>query len=348
MPDVVGIRFKPVTKVYHFLAPDNTELEIGDPVIVETSRGKELGWVSINKKAISDTEVKGKLKTILRRATPIDLMKMNEFDQKRENALEKCKAKVAELGLPMKILNAEYAFDGSRVTFAFSAEQRVDFRDLVRALVRTLRARVEMRQVGARDEAKIIDGYGRCGRQLCCSSWLTEFHPVSIRMAKNQQLPLAPTEISGVCGRLLCCLAYEDRMYTELRKSLPKVGSKIQLEEGEGVVRGLNILKQTVIVELPETKMRVEMPVPGQEDAEEGAQSETSPRPESPPPTQQTTQPRSKSRNKGTDNRRKESSAKQSSDSESVQRQSGAKPPQKSRKRQGRSRSRSQRRKNQP
>jgi len=261
MPAVVGIRFKPVTKIYYFLPPEDTELQTGDPVVVETSRGKELGWVAMATKPVADSEVKGQLKKVLRRATPIDLMKRNDYEQRKVAALEKCREKVAELELPMKVVEAEYSFDGSRLLFSFSAEQRVDFRDLVRALVRSLRTRVEMRQIGARDEAKIIDGYGRCGRQLCCSSWLTEFHPVSIRMAKNQQLPLAPTEISGVCGRLLCCLAYEDAMYTELKKSLPAVGSEVQTEEGTGTIRGLNILKQTAIVELEETNTRVELSV---------------------------------------------------------------------------------------
>jgi len=259
MPDVVGVRFKAVTKIYYFWPPDNTGFQVGDPVIVETSRGKELGWIAMEKKTVSNNEVKGKLKTVLRRATPLDLMKMSDYEQQKDTALEKCKAKVAELGLPMKVVDAEYSFDGSRILFSFSAEQRVDFRDLVRTLVRSLRTRVEMRQIGARDEAKIIDGYGRCGRRLCCSSWLTEFHPVSIRMAKNQQLPLTPTEISGVCGRLLCCLAYEDGMYTELRKSLPKVGSKVDTEEGAGIIKGLNILKQTIIVELEANGTRVEI-----------------------------------------------------------------------------------------
>jgi cell fate regulator YaaT (PSP1 superfamily) len=185
MPDVVGVRFKPVTKIYYFMPPSESGLDLGDPVIVETARGQELGWVARSTQQVPSDEVKGTLKPVLRKATPIDLIKMQEFKQQEDDALEKCKEKVAELNLPMKVIQAEYSFDGSRVLFSFSAEQRVDFRDLVRVLVRSLRTRVEMRQIGARDEAKIIDGYGRCGRQLCCSSWLTEFHPVSIRMAKK-------------------------------------------------------------------------------------------------------------------------------------------------------------------
>ena len=261
MPTVVGVRFKPVTKVYYFVPPLNDHLAMGDPVIVETSRGQELGWIAAESKEIPQREVKGQLKKVIRRANPPDLISRNDYEKQRSTALATCREKVTELGLPMKIIDAEYAFDGSRVLFSFSAEQRVDFRDLVRVLVRSLRTRVEIRQVGARDEAKIVDGYGRCGRQLCCSSWLTEFHPVSIKMAKNQQLPLAPTEISGGCGRLLCCLAYEDSMYIELRKSMPKPGKTVQTEEGIGRIKGVNILKQTVIVELEEQNLRTELPI---------------------------------------------------------------------------------------
>ncbi|MEM7031134.1 MAG: stage 0 sporulation family protein [Chloroflexota bacterium] len=261
MPTVVGVRFKPVTKVYYFLPPKNDALAVGDPVIVETSRGQELGWIAAESKRIPQKEVKGQLKKVVRRATPPDLVSRNDYEKRKASALAKCREKVEELGLPMKVIDAEYAFDGSRILFSFSAEQRVDFRDLVRVLVRSLRTRVEIRQVGARDEAKIVDGYGRCGRQLCCSSWLTEFHPVSIKMAKNQQLPLAPTEISGVCGRLLCCLAYEDSMYTELRKSMPKPGRTVQTEEGIGRIKGVNILKQTVIVDFEEQNMRTELSI---------------------------------------------------------------------------------------
>jgi len=300
MPQVLGVRFKPVTKIYYFLPPDGHPLKSGDPVIVETSRGTELGWVAMEATEISGGEVKGSLKTILRRATPVDLMKMNDYQQQKAMAIEKCKAKVTELGLPMKIVDAEYAFDGSRILFSFSSEQRVDFRDLVRAMVRSLRTRVEMRQIGARDEAKIINGYGRCGRQLCCSSWLTEFHPVSIRMAKNQQLPLAPTEISGLCGRLLCCLAYEDELYTEIRKTLPKVGSTMETKEGMGVVKGLNILKETVIVEVEGSGTRLEIAIHDNTGpAEEPAVQEEQPEPElKAPPAKSQKQRKARSKTK--------------------------------------------------
>ncbi len=273
MPTVVGVRFKPVTKTYFFLPPaDEEPPKLKDPVIVQTSRGKELGWISMEAKEISASETKGDLKPILRKATPLDLMSLEKYRAREAEALEKCRQKVAELHLPMKVIRAEYSFDGSKLLFLFTAEQRVDFRELVRALVRSFRTRVEMRQIGARDEAKIIDGYGRCGRQLCCSSWLTEFHPVSIRMAKNQQLPLAPTEISGACGRLLCCLAYEDDLYKEIRKRLPKVGTHVtHTEHGRGIIKGLNILKEHAIV-MFEGGTRLELPVeelllPGQKPA---------------------------------------------------------------------------------
>ncbi len=262
MPTVVGVRFKPVTKTYYFLPISGEELpKLKDPVIVQTSRGQELGWISMETKEVSSKETKGDLKRILRRATPLDLMNLEKYRAQEPDALEKCRQKVAELHLPMKVVRAEYSYDGSKLLFLFTAEQRVDFRELVRALVRIFRARVEMRQIGARDEAKIIDGYGRCGRQLCCSSWLTEFHPVSIRMAKNQQLPLAPTEISGACGRLLCCLAYENDTYSEVRRQLPRTGTRVtHPEHGKGVIKGLNILKESAIV-IFEEGLRAEVPV---------------------------------------------------------------------------------------
>ncbi|GAB4528066.1 MAG: hypothetical protein Kow0063_03970 [Anaerolineae bacterium] len=251
MPEIVGIRFRPVTKVYYFAPGGFQELAEGDPVIVETARGEELGWVQLPYRMVPDEEIKGTLKPILRRATPLDLALMQEFQMREEQALERCREKAAELGLPMKIIRAEYSFDGRRLLFAFVSEQRVDFRELVRVLARSFRTRIEMKQIGARDEAKLIGGYGRCGRELCCTTWLTEFHPVSIKMAKLQDLPLAPSEISGLCGRLLCCLAYESEQYSEFKKTLPKVGTQVVTPQGKGVIVGLNVLTESVLVELP-------------------------------------------------------------------------------------------------
>ncbi|HXV97051.1 MAG TPA: regulatory iron-sulfur-containing complex subunit RicT [Anaerolineae bacterium] len=251
MPLVVGVRFRPVTKIYYFDPTPFDEFQVDDRVIVETSRGIELGMVALATREVPKSEIKSKLKRVIRPATPVDLMQAENFKAQEPVALEKCSQLVAEMNIPIKVLQAEYSFDGTRLLFSFISEQRVDFRDLVKELARALRTRIEMKQVGARDETKILDGYGRCGRRLCCSSWLTDFHPVSIRMAKLQGLPLAPAEISGLCGRLLCCLAYEDEMYAEMKKELPKVGSQVKTAQGGvAIVRGLNIIKEALILEM--------------------------------------------------------------------------------------------------
>lgn len=253
MPLIVGVRFRPVTKVYYFDPKDVDDLEVDTRVIVETSRGLELGTVVQPVKDVPKSELKGKLKRVIRKATPIDLVQVEQFKREEVTALEKCEEIVKEIDVPIRVIKADYNFDGSRLVFSFTAEQRVDFRDLVKVLSRTFNTRIEMKQVGARDETKILDGYGRCGRRLCCSSWLTEFHPVSIRMAKNQSLPLAPAEISGLCGRLLCCLAYENEQYTELKAQLPRVGVRAKSTQGMmGTIRGLNVLKETVLIQFDE------------------------------------------------------------------------------------------------
>lgn len=260
MPLVVGIRFKPVTKVYYFDPMPFERFELEDRVIVETSRGVELGTVAMASREVPRSEIKSKLKRVIRPATSVDLLQAEHFRAQEPVALEKCNQLVAEMNIPIKVLEAEYSFDGSRLLFSFVSEQRVDFRDLVKELARSLRTRIEMKQVGARDETKILDGYGRCGRRLCCSSWLTDFHPVSIRMAKLQGLPLAPAEISGLCGRLLCCLAYEDEMYAEMKKELPKVGSQVKTAQGVmATVRGLNIIKAACILEMEGSDTYVEV-----------------------------------------------------------------------------------------
>jgi cell fate regulator YaaT (PSP1 superfamily) len=258
MPEIVGIRFKPVTKVYYFDPGEYRDLAENDPVIVETARGEELGWVNMSLRTVPDEEIKGNLKAITRRATALDLALMEEYRTRESHTLGRCRDKVAELGLPMKVIRAEYSFNGRRLLFAFISEQRVDFRELVRILARSFKTRIEMKQIGARDEAKLIGGYGRCGRELCCTSWLTEFHPVSIKMAKQQDLPLAPSEISGLCGRLLCCLAYENDQYAEFKKTLPKVGTRVTTPHGKGVIVGLNVLTESALVEL-QSELTVEV-----------------------------------------------------------------------------------------
>jgi cell fate regulator YaaT (PSP1 superfamily) len=251
MPKVVGVRFRAITKVYYFDPHKFTDLEVDDRIIVETSRGTEMGIIVQPIHDVPANKLKGKLKQVVRKATPVDLLQAEKHKAQEPMALEKCKKLVKEMKLPIKVLQADYNFDGSRLVFSFVSEQRVDFRDLAKELARSFRTRIEMKQVGARDETKILDGYGRCGRRLCCSSWLTDFHTVSIRMAKRQSLPLAPSEISGICGRLLCCLAYEDEFYTEMSEKLPKVNSRVQTKQGAiGKVRGVNALKETVLLEI--------------------------------------------------------------------------------------------------
>jgi len=262
MPKVVSVRFKPVTKVYFFDPLDFTDLNVDDRVIVETARGTEMGMVTSPVRDVPNSELKGKLKQVARMATPVDLIQAEKYRAEEPAAKEKCIELVQKMKLPIKVLEADYNFDGSRLTFSFVSEQRIDFRDLVKELARALRTRIEMKQVGARDETKVFDGYGRCGRQLCCSSWLTDFHPVSIRMAKRQGLPLAPSEISGLCGRLLCCLAYEDDFYAEMREKLPRVNSRVKTEKGEiGKVRGVNVLKESLLLQMEETESYLELPV---------------------------------------------------------------------------------------
>lgn len=250
MAKVVGIRFKPVTKIYHFAVDGFEDLEKGEYVIVETSRGREIGYVVQPMHEVPDDDVVGQLRNVVGRATAWDMLQMVSFRAKEAEALEKCRAKVAECGLPMKLVRAEYSYDGSRLVFFFTSEKRVDFRDLVKELAKTFHARIELRQIGVRDEAKLLGGMGCCGREQCCSSWLGDFHPVSIKMAKQQNLPLSPMEISGICGRLLCCLSYENDFYCEARKLLPQKGEVVLTEHGPGKVTDVNVIKESVTVQL--------------------------------------------------------------------------------------------------
>jgi cell fate regulator YaaT (PSP1 superfamily) len=259
MPKIVGIRFKPVSKIYYFDPAGFEELEVGDYVIVETTRGREAGEVAIAPKEVPENEVVSQLKGIVRRAEPWDLVQMEHYRHLEPETLEVCREKVAEYGLPMRVVKAEYNFDGSYLAFYFVAEKRIDFRDLVRDLAKTFKTKIELRQIGVRDEVKLMGGLGRCGRPLCCISFLSEFNPVSIKMAKQQDLPLSPMEISGLCGRLLCCLTYENEYYTEVKRRLPRVGERVVTPYGAGKVTGINVLKETVSVEL-ESEVTVEVP----------------------------------------------------------------------------------------
>jgi cell fate regulator YaaT (PSP1 superfamily) len=249
MPTVVGVKFRNSAKVYYF-GPGDLEPEVGEYVIVETVRGQEAGTIAFTPREVSEQEIPGRLKAILRRATALDLTQMEQYQQQEAEALCLCYEKVSEFGLPMKVILAEYNFDGSYLTFYFTAEKRVDFRALVKELARTFKARIELRQVGVRDEVRLLGGYGLCGRSHCCSTWMTEFRPISIRMAKQQDLPLSPMEISGVCGRLLCCLAYENDFYGEVKKKMPRRGSQVATPQGLGQVVAHNVLQESVDVRL--------------------------------------------------------------------------------------------------
>jgi cell fate regulator YaaT (PSP1 superfamily) len=250
MSKIVGVRFKQAGKIYYFDPTGFEDLKTGDYVIVETARGVEAGRVTIPPTEVPSDEVPSALKPIQRRADWRDLTQMEHYRLQEPRALAVASEKVAQNGLPMKLVQADYNFDGSHLTIFFTAEKRVDFRELVRDLAKALRTRVELRQIGVRDEAKLLDGYGRCGRRLCCSSWLSDFTPVSIRMAKQQDLPLNPSEISGLCGRLLCCLTYENEYYALVKEKLPQVGTRVRTPHGSGKVIGVNVIRETVTVEL--------------------------------------------------------------------------------------------------
>ena len=259
MTEIVGIRFKKAGKVYYF-DPAGIDLEVNDPVVVKTTRGLELGHVVIAPRQVLVNEVTTPLKPVVRKAEPEDIKRAQELEEKEKEALIECGKLIAKLNLPMKLLSAEYNLDGNRLTFYFSAEERVDFRELVRELTNRFKVRVELRQVGPRDQAKLIGGFGRCGRPLCCMSFLREFVPVSIKMAKEQDLPLNPMKISGVCGRLLCCLVYESEQYRAMKEEMPKEGQRVSTAMGAATVVGNNPLKKTVLVEL-DTQVTVELPL---------------------------------------------------------------------------------------
>lgn len=258
MADIVGVRFKRAGKVYYF-DPAGIDLEANDHVVVETARGLELGQVVISPGQVLSSDVSKPLKPVVRKAETEDIERAQEFEAKEREALVECGKLIDKLNLSMKLLSAEYNLDGSRLTLYFSAAERIDFRALVRELAGRLRVRVELRQMGPRDEAKLIGGCGRCGRPLCCMSFLSEFAPVSIKMAKEQNLPLNPMKISGVCGRLMCCLGYESEQYRMMKEKLPKTGQWVSTAKGTARVVGSNPLKETVLVEL-ENEGTVELP----------------------------------------------------------------------------------------
>ena len=249
MVKVVGVKFKELGKAYYF-APGELELKLGDEVIVETSRGLEYGSVSISVREVDESEIVSPLKEVVRIATSSDKEQVQKNKKKEKEAFAICEEKIAAHKLDMKLVDVEYTFDANKILFYFTAEGRVDFRELVKDLASVFRTRIELRQIGIRDEAKMLGGIGICGRGLCCSTYLDGFHPVSIKMAKEQGLSLNPTKISGNCGRLMCCLKYEQNCYDEFSKIAPSVGAVVSTPNGKGIVQSTTILKGIAKVKL--------------------------------------------------------------------------------------------------
>ena len=249
MISIIGVRFKPTGKIYYF-DPQGIEADRGDYVVVETSRGIEYGQVMHGVKEVEDSVITKPLKGVLRIATEEDTKNYNDNREKEKEAYKICSKKIEEHGLEMKLVEVEYTFDGNKILFYFTADGRVDFRDLVKDLAAVFKTRIELRQIGVRDESKTLGSIGVCGRNLCCSEFLGEFVPVSIKMAKEQGLSLNPTKISGACGRLMCCLKYEQYTYEELNRCTPSVGTLVETPEGKGTIAYVSLLKGRVSVRL--------------------------------------------------------------------------------------------------
>ncbi|AJA46220.1 PSP1 domain-containing protein [Clostridium pasteurianum DSM 525 = ATCC 6013] len=249
MVTVVGIRFKKAGKIYYF-SPQENVIDSGNNVIVETARGIEFGNCVIGPKQVSEDKIVLPLKNVIRKANKDDEKKYLENKNKEKDAFNICLEKIQKHNLVMKLIDVEYTFDNNKIIFYFTAEGRVDFRDLVKDLASVFRTRIELRQIGVRDEAKMIGGLGPCGRPMCCSVHLGDFAPVSIKMAKEQNLSLNPTKISGICGRLMCCLNYEQNTYEDIRKRLPKVSSIVKTEYGKGEVISNSVVNESVKVKV--------------------------------------------------------------------------------------------------
>ncbi len=260
MPRVIGVRFRRAGKTYYF-DPASHQVGVGDRVIVETARGQEIGDVTAAEKEVAESEVVQPLKKVIRIATDADLRQADENKRREGEAFQKCQAQIDRHRLNMKLVVVEYTFDRSKIIFYFTSEERVDFRELVKDLASIFKTRIELRQIGVRDEAKLIGGFGPCGRSFCCASFLEEFEPVSIRMAKGQNLSLNPTKISGVCGRLMCCLRFEMNTYDEAREDQFSTGEIVVTPDGEGSVEKVNLGKKVVLVKLREAGCVREFPL---------------------------------------------------------------------------------------
>jgi cell fate regulator YaaT (PSP1 superfamily) len=254
---VVGVQFRPVGQVYRYDA-GTLALERGDRVVVQADRGTSLGTVTGLPRPVAGKDLPSPLPRILRKADQRELAREEANQRRARDAQKICVHRIRERRLPMKLIKAESTFDGAKITFYFFSEERVDFRDLVRDLSQTLHTRIEMKQLGHRDETKLIGGVGPCGRELCCSSWLREFSSISVKMAKEQGLSLNPSKLAGMCGRLKCCLRYEYDTYLELGRALPALGKSVHSVKGDGVVARQNVLKQTVLIRREEDGVEVE------------------------------------------------------------------------------------------
>lgn len=249
MSNVVGVKFKDGGKIYYF-DPLDYKIEVGDGVIVETARGVVFGDVAEAPHTIPDEQITMQLKPVIRVATPEDHAQRRIYAEKEKEALGICQAKIEEHGLVMKLVDVEYAFNGSKITFYFTADGRVDFRELVKDLAGVFKSRIELRQIGVRDEAKMLGGLGVCGRPICCSSFLPDFIPVSVKMAKEQNLSLNQTKISGICGRLMCCLKFEQSCYESMHKIMPRVGKEVVTPDGVGTVLDNNVISEMTSVKV--------------------------------------------------------------------------------------------------
>ena len=249
MKTIVGVKFKKPGKMYYF-DPQKFQLDIGDKVIVETALGDEYGEIVVANKEVKEESINNELKKVIRIATEKDKKSYEEYKKKEPEALTKCQEKIEQHGLDMKLIDAEYKFDGSKLIFYFTADGRIDFRDLVKDLAAIFKTRIELRQIGVRDEIRRVGGIGACGRKLCCCSFLGNFETVSIKMAKEQNISLNPSKISGCCGRLMCCLKYEQCVYEEKLKRIPKIGAIVKTNEGNGEVCGIETLKEIIKVKL--------------------------------------------------------------------------------------------------
>ena len=253
MYEVIQVRLRESDKVSYF-STSSLRPPVGSYVILQADRGLDYGLVLSDPEIVLDAEIEEPLRKLVREASAADLQQIEKNKKRIKDVMLTCERKIQEHKLPMKLVDAEYSFDRSRIVFYFTAEGRVDFRDLIKDLAAIFKARIELKQIGVRDEARFLGGFGPCGRHLCCASFLKDFEPVTIKMAKEQNLPLNPTKISGLCGRLMCCLGYEHQCYKELMKNMPKEGERVKVNDIKGKVRGINALKKTVVVETEDGK----------------------------------------------------------------------------------------------